>query len=73
MGSKNLKCILFGHKFCKCGWCIKHPVCRRCFWDRNCNSFHSGLRDAVRCQHDTYDFLQLRGVLDTNNVHYLWE
>lgn len=64
---KSWKCILFGHLYCKCGWCIKHPICRRCFWDRNCLEFHPNLGAGMRCQHSSYELNQLRGVIQNVN------
>jgi len=52
--TKNLKCI-FGHKYCKCGWCIKHPICRRCYWDTNCKEYHPTLAEGMKCQHFFYE------------------
>ena len=58
---KNILCKIFGHKYCPCGWCIKHPICRRCYWDRNCRRFHSSLSKGIKCQHVTHDLLKSQG------------
>ena len=55
----NVRCRILGHKFCKCGWCIRHPICRRCFYDKVCNTKYGSLRDAMKCQHQTYNLLEI--------------
>ena len=67
MNFQKLFCKIKGHSYCKCGWCKRHPICVRCYWDRNCMEFHPNLGAGMRCQHVTYKLLELRGVIPNGN------
>ena len=60
----NWKCNLFGHKFCKCGWCKQHKICLRCYWDNSCLKYHPDLLRGMLCQASSYELLEVRGVLE---------
>ena len=29
-GDNKERCVVRGHEFCNCDWCIEHPTCLRC-------------------------------------------
>ena len=61
---RRILCFAMNHRYCKCGWCIRHPICLDCNYDKVCNEFHKDLLEGLKCQESTYDLLELRGVLE---------
>lgn len=61
---KIISKIFGSHRYCKCGWCKRHPICLDCYYDKVCNQYHENLNEGLRCQDNTYDLLQLRGVIE---------
>ena len=60
MNFRRLLCIFFNHRYCKCGWCRRHPICLDCNYDKICNTRYPNLYEGLKCQEYTYDLLELR-------------
>lgn len=63
MNIRRFFCILFNHRYCKCGWCKRHPICLDCYYDKSCLEYHKDLETGMRCQDTTYELLEMRSFI----------